>query len=183
LESLCEIAPDVPEIINGDSNRLRQVVVNLIGNAIRFTDEGEVARKVDVAFRKTNLCLLRFTVSDTGIGIAKDKLDIVFKPFSQADRSTIRKYGGTGLGLTISTPLVMLGGSGKVKNRPDCMSPIVALTANAMKGDGEKYLAAGMDGYLTKPMRPSELDQVLDRYGARLTRDSPAASSIGAGAP
>ena len=75
----------------------------------------------------------------------------------------------------------MLGGSGKVKNRPDCMSPIVALTANAMKGDGEKYLAAGMDGYLTKPMRPSELDQVLDRYGARLTRDSPATSSIRSG--
>ncbi len=68
---MCEIAPDVSEIMNGDSNRLHQVVVNPIGNAIRFTDEGEVALKADVAVRKTILCLLRFTVSDTGIGIAK----------------------------------------------------------------------------------------------------------------
>ena len=181
---MCEIAPDVSEIMNGDSNRLHQVVVNPIGNAIRFTDEGEVALKVDVAVRKTNLCLLRFTVSDAGIGIAKDKLDIVFKPFSQADSSTTRKYGGTGLGLTISTtPGNYVGGIWQGEKSTGLHVPIVALTANAMKGDREKYLAAGMDGYLTKPMRPSELDQVLDRYGARLTRDSPAASSIGAGAP
>ena len=73
LESLCEIAPTAGNY-NGDSNRLRQVVSYLIGNAIEVYRRGAVARKVDVAFRKTNLCLLRFTVSDTGIGIAKDNL-------------------------------------------------------------------------------------------------------------
>jgi signal transduction histidine kinase/CheY-like chemotaxis protein len=111
LELLCEVAPEVPEVVRGDSSRLRQVVVNLVGNAIKFTDEGEVALKVHVEAEDGEDRILRFTVSDTGIGIPQDKRESIFDPFSQADNSTTRKYGGTGLGLTISTRLVaMMGG-------------------------------------------------------------------------
>jgi two-component system sensor histidine kinase/response regulator len=112
LELLCEVAPEVPEIVRGDSTRLRQVIVNLVGNAIKFTALGEIALRVGLESREATDCLLRFTVSDTGMGIAADKLESIFAPFSQADTSTTRKYGGTGLGLTISTRLVsMMGGT------------------------------------------------------------------------
>lgn len=112
LELLCEIAPDVPEVVRGDSSRLRQVIVNLVGNAIKFTDEGEVALKVSTQAGNGELCTLHFTVSDTGVGIPAEKQKTIFDPFTQADASTTRKYGGTGLGLTISTRLVaMMGGN------------------------------------------------------------------------
>jgi len=111
LELLCEVAPEVPEIVCGDSTRLRQVVINLVGNAIKFTEHGEVAVKVQIECQEREHSLLRLTVSDTGIGIPKEKRELIFAPFSQADTSTTRKYGGTGLGLTISTRLVeMMGG-------------------------------------------------------------------------
>jgi PAS domain S-box-containing protein len=111
LELLCEIAPDVPEVVRGDSTRLRQVVINLVGNAIKFTEQGEVVVSVRIENRIGPDCVLHFTVSDTGIGIPEDKREAIFAPFSQADTSTTRKYGGTGLGLTISTRLVeMMGG-------------------------------------------------------------------------
>jgi PAS domain S-box-containing protein len=112
LELLCEIAPDVPEVVKGDSARLRQVIINLLGNAIKFTSQGEVAVRVSVETRELRDYLLRFTVADTGIGIAPEKCDSIFAPFTQADTSTTRKYGGTGLGLTISARLVaMMGGA------------------------------------------------------------------------
>jgi len=111
LELLCEVAPGVPEIVCGDSTRLRQVVMNLVSNAIKFTNQGEVAVKVHTESSDDTNCVLHFTVIDTGIGIAKEKHELIFAPFSQADSSTTRKYGGTGLGLTISTRLVeMMGG-------------------------------------------------------------------------
>ncbi|MGH9743964.1 MAG: ATP-binding protein, partial [Candidatus Acidiferrum sp.] len=111
LELLCEVAPEVPEIVRGDSSRLRQIVVNLVGNAIKFTDKGEIAVKVQVEAKESGDALYRFTVADTGIGIPEEKRKLIFEPFSQADTSTTRKYGGTGLGLTISTRLVeMMGG-------------------------------------------------------------------------
>jgi PAS domain S-box-containing protein len=111
LELLCEVAPEVPEVVCGDSTRLRQVVINLVGNAIKFTESGEIAVKVQMKSREGNECELRFTVSDTGVGIPEEKRELIFAPFSQADTSTTRKYGGTGLGLTISTRLVeMMGG-------------------------------------------------------------------------
>jgi signal transduction histidine kinase/DNA-binding response OmpR family regulator len=111
LELLCEVAPEVPEIVRGDSGRLRQVIMNLTGNAIKFTDKGEVALKVQVEATHEHDHTLRFTVADSGIGIPKEKLQLIFAPFSQADSSTTRKYGGTGLGLTISSRLVeMMGG-------------------------------------------------------------------------
>jgi PAS domain S-box-containing protein len=112
LELLCEVAPEVPEMVRGDSNRLRQIVVNLVGNAIKFTDEGEVSLRVRVDAEEGDDRILRFVVSDTGVGIPPEKQKSIFEPFSQADSSTTRKYGGTGLGLTISTRLVeMMGGT------------------------------------------------------------------------
>jgi signal transduction histidine kinase/CheY-like chemotaxis protein len=111
LELLCEVAAEVPEVVRGDSTRLRQVIINLVGNAIKFTSEGEVGVKVQVEGQEGQDRKLRLTVSDTGIGIPEDKRELIFAPFSQADTSTTRKYGGTGLGLTISTRLVeMMGG-------------------------------------------------------------------------
>jgi signal transduction histidine kinase/DNA-binding response OmpR family regulator len=111
LELLCEVAPDVPELLRGDSNRLRQVIINLIGNAIKFTNEGEVVLKVQLDATEGEDRILEFIVSDTGIGIPVEKQALIFEPFSQADTSTTRKYGGTGLGLTISSRLVeMMGG-------------------------------------------------------------------------
>jgi PAS domain S-box-containing protein len=106
LELLCEIASEVPEVVEGDSGRLRQVLVNLIGNAIKFTDKGEVALSVRLEVAGGDNHLLRFTVCDTGIGIPPEKQKLIFDPFTQADTSTTRKYGGTGLGLTISSRLV-----------------------------------------------------------------------------
>jgi signal transduction histidine kinase/CheY-like chemotaxis protein len=111
LELLCEVAPEVPEMARGDSNRLRQIIVNLVGNAIKFTDEGEVALKVRVDAEEGSDRIMHFTVSDTGAGIPPEKQKLIFEPFSQADSSTTRKYGGTGLGLSISARLVeMMGG-------------------------------------------------------------------------
>ena len=111
LELLCEVAPEVPEVVRGDSGRLRQIVVNLVGNAIKFTDRGEIAVRVQAEAREGPDYVCQFTVADTGVGIPEDKRELIFKPFSQADTSTTRKYGGTGLGLTISTRLVkMMGG-------------------------------------------------------------------------
>ena len=111
LELMCEVAPQTPELVRGDSTRLRQVMLNLVGNAIKFTSAGEVSLKVQVDAEDGKDRMLHFTVSDTGIGISPEKLKMIFEPFTQADTSTTRKYGGTGLGLTISTRLVeMMGG-------------------------------------------------------------------------
>jgi PAS domain S-box-containing protein len=106
LELLCDIGPGVPEVMRGDSNRLCQVVANLVGNAIKFTDKGNVLLELQVEAEDGALRLLHFVVADTGIGIAAEKQQMIFDSFSQADNSTTRKYGGTGLGLTISKHLV-----------------------------------------------------------------------------
>ncbi len=104
LDLALHIAPDVPRRIRGDATRLRQIAVNLLSNAIKFTDEGEVEMTVDLASEGEGL-LLHVAVRDTGIGIAEDRRDRLFKAFSQLDDSTTRKYGGTGLGLAISKRL------------------------------------------------------------------------------
>lgn len=111
LELLCEIPPKSPTFVSGDSGRLRQVLINLLGNAIKFTHEGEVSLKLQHEVLEDNAYLLHFVVSDTGVGIPKDKLDLIFGSFNQADTSTTREFGGTGLGLTISKRLIeMMGG-------------------------------------------------------------------------
>jgi PAS domain S-box-containing protein len=111
LELACRIAPDVPAAVVGDPGRLRQVLLNLVGNAIKFTHEGEVMVDVAMEWMTANDVIIRFRVTDTGIGIAQDKQWDIFGAFVQADASTTRRYGGTGLGLTISAQLVeMMGG-------------------------------------------------------------------------
>jgi two-component system sensor histidine kinase/response regulator len=111
LELLCEVSPEVAETVIGDPGRLRQILINLIGNALKFTMEGEVSLKVQSDLIEGKAATLHFIVSDTGVGIAPGKLNAIFGSFSQADTSTTREYGGTGLGLTISKHLIeMMGG-------------------------------------------------------------------------
>lgn len=110
IEIFYRMSEDVPHIILGDVTRLRQILTNLIGNAVKFTSKGEVDVSVSVEESNKNDYKLKFVVRDTGIGIPKDKMDRLFKPFSQVDSSTTRSYGGTGLGLVISKKLVELMG-------------------------------------------------------------------------
>lgn len=267
------IAPDVPTCLVGDPIRLRQVLLNLTGNAVKFTDNGGVEVRVRCDRRDAGHVLLHFEVQDTGIGIPADKLSAVFRPFEQADGSTTRKYGGTGLGLSIASQLAELmggrlwaeseAGKGSTFHFTACFGlqpggviaapsasgttvrvpssgalrvllaednavntllavrllekrghqvvavgdgraalealsrekfdvvlmdvqmpeldgleaariqrqreqgggkrvPIVALTAHAMKGDRERCLEAGMDDYVSKPLRGSQLDRVIE---------------------
>jgi CheY-like chemotaxis protein len=115
LELACRISPEVDQCLVGDAVRLQQILINLLGNAIKFTEAGKV--NLDV-YREEGFsdqpedqeCLLRFTIKDTGIGIPADKVAIIFERFTQADSSTTRRYGGTGLGLTISKQLSELMG-------------------------------------------------------------------------
>ncbi len=131
VEPACLIHADVPGMVHGDPGRLRQVLINLVGNAIKFTERGEVEVKVKVQVeageghvpslmtQRPSPITLRFEVSDTGIGISEQQRAALFQPFSQADGSTTRKYGGTGLGLSISKQLVeMMGGEIGVESEP-----------------------------------------------------------------
>ena len=118
LELLCLIEPDVPAMVQGDPGRLRQILTNLIGNAIKFTPKGEVSLHVSVDHEDETRAWVRFSVKDTGIGIPKDKIATLFRPFTQADASVTRKYGGTGLGLSISRHLAeMMGGEIGVESK------------------------------------------------------------------
>ena len=119
LDLVCEISPNLPATIVGDRHRLRQVVVNLVGNAVKFTDSGSVKIVAEAESASEREITARFTVSDTGVGIPEDRLAIIFEPFRQADASTHEKYGGTGLGLSICSRLVeLMGGGIEVESRP-----------------------------------------------------------------
>jgi len=117
LELACEVLPDVPDALAGDFPRLRQIVVNLVGNAIKFTDEGEVLVKVSCVSQLDGEAELHCVVRDTGCGIPADRLDRIFCVFEQADGSSRRRYGGTGLGLAIASRLAeMMGGGVRVES-------------------------------------------------------------------
>ena len=119
LQLNCDVKTDVPERLVGDPSRLRQILMNLTGNAIKFTDQGGVTLRVERESGERNNACLHFSVTDTGIGIPADKQAAIFQPFTQADGSTARRYGGTGLGLTISRRLVeIMGGRLWVESVP-----------------------------------------------------------------
>jgi two-component system, sensor histidine kinase and response regulator len=119
LELIYDVLPEVPDRLIGDPGRIRQILVNLIGNAIKFTERGEIMLHVGEDSREAAATCLHFTVKDTGVGIPKEKQETIFEPFSQADGSLSRKYGGTGLGLTICKRLAtLMGGAIWVESEP-----------------------------------------------------------------
>ena len=120
LQLLHNIAPEVPNYISADANRLSQVLINLVGNAIKFTEQGSIDLRVGIDLIEDNKARLHFSVRDTGIGIPQDRQRSIFEAFSQADHSTTRIFGGTGLGLTICSRLVkLMGGEIWVESKPE----------------------------------------------------------------
>jgi PAS domain S-box-containing protein len=150
LELVCQVAPDVPADLIGDPDRLRQVLVNLLGNAVKFTERGEVILRIDRDSESGEPGRLLFSVSDTGIGIPAEKLSMIFERFTQADTSTTRTHGGTGLGLAISKRLVELMGG--------------RIWVESEGGAGSVFHFTAKFGVQTRPRRkPDEL--VVDLKG------------------
>jgi two-component system, sensor histidine kinase and response regulator len=143
LELAWRVGPGVPESLKGDMGRLRQILVNLVGNAVKFTERGEVAVDVEKESEDEDGVLLHFRVRDTGIGIPKEKQEMIFDAFTQADSSSTRNYGGTGLGLAITSRLVNLIG-GK-------------LWVESELGQGSTFHFTGSFGIADRQVQPAEI--------------------------
>jgi CheY-like chemotaxis protein len=161
LKVLSRISPDVPKCLVGDPNRLKQVLLNLIGNAIKFTPHGEIIVSAEIAKHEGNSATIQLCVADTGVGIAREQQALIFEAFRQADTSFTRKFGGTGLGLAISARLVALMGGTiwvesepekgarfyctvvcKLPSRPSAMAPSVMACTTQTGGNVESLLGA-----------------------------------------
>jgi PAS domain S-box-containing protein len=146
LSLVCRISPGTPAALSGDAGRLRQIIVNLVGNGIKFTDSGAVSLSVSVETRTPVEVRLRFTVRDTGIGIPAGKHQMIFQPFTQADGSTTRQHGGTGLGLSISQRLAeLLGGKILLESAPGQGSTFTFAASFAIRDDSPAPLAAAIE--------------------------------------
>ena len=136
LELAFEIDPDIPEMLEGDYARLRQIVINLVGNSIKFTPKGEVVLTVGCVGREDQSLVLQLSIQDTGIGIPADKLGLIFEEFQQVDSSTTRTYGGTGLGLAICSRLIsLMGGRIWVESELGCGSTFHFTTQLRVRND------------------------------------------------
>jgi PAS domain S-box-containing protein len=163
LALVCEIAPETPVNLVGDPTRLQQVLLNLLGNAIKFTETGEVALRVAPNAGHAVPGALRFTISDTGIGISREKLSTVFERFTQADSSTTRRYGGTGLGLTISKRLVeLMGGRIWVDSTVGAGSVFSFVASLEISTGAKPPLAAPVAAGPASPLRPLHILLVED---------------------
>jgi protein-histidine pros-kinase len=153
LELVADVRSEVPTRIVGDPTRLRQVVINLIGNAIKFTERGEVVLEVTLDQQTDHSVFLRFSIRDTGIGVPPDKLQTIFNAFSQADVSTTRRFGGTGLGLAICARLVQLM-DGKI-------------TVDSTQGVGSVFSFTGRFGVETSALEQSQTFASAAKYAGR----------------
>ncbi len=153
LELVCRIDPAVPHVLLGDAGRLRQVLTNLIGNAIKFTDKGEILLEVTMESAQEKGCRLTFSVSDTGIGIPAEKMDLLFRYFSQIDGSAARRFDGTGLGLAISQQIVeKMGGR---------------IQAESMEGEGSTFSFAAPFTVAQEPCAGASKSPQPDLQGMR----------------
>ena len=180
LELLCQIENDVPPHLNGDSNHLRQILTNLTGNAIKFTERGEVGIRVSLERQNEEEAVLRFSVHDTGVGIAPDHQGKVFEAFAQADSSVSRRFGGTGLGLSISRRLARLMGGDLGLHSVDGQGSTFWFTTTLKKRDeaaprvlpvsvaGETRHGGGRQS--DQPRDPAGPDQPLGRLARRSAR-------------
>jgi light-regulated signal transduction histidine kinase (bacteriophytochrome)/DNA-binding response OmpR family regulator len=153
LELSCHILPEVPDGLQGDPTRLRQILVNLVGNAIKFTPQGEVAVEVAIQEELEDEVVLHFAVRDTGLGIPLEKQQTIFEAFTQADTSTSRQFGGTGLGLSISLRLVkMMGGRVWLESEPGRGSTFHFTTRLKMQNLSRKYNPIGAENLQDLPV-------------------------------
>ena len=170
LELVCHILPDVPTALIGDPGKLRQIIVNIAGNSLKFTEEGEIVIRVEMESETDDSVNLHFMVSDTGIGIPQDKLDSIFKSFEQVDGSITRKYGGTGLGLSITRQFVeMMGGEIRVESPWDCRLSIDDCRLN----DGSK-----LKNNRQSPIANQQSSEANQPIANRQSKAVPAAFSI-----
>jgi two-component system, sensor histidine kinase and response regulator len=186
LELTCDIRPEVPEQVIGDPTRLRQILVNLASNAIKFTERGDVALRVEVESQAGDSVKLHFSVRDTGIGIPEDKHRQIFEAFSQADTSTTRRFGGTGLGLTICSRLVaLMNGRLWLESTPGQGSTFhftVQLGIAERKAEAPRIepRLAGTAVLIVddNPTNRRVLSEMLGRWGARVTEAETAAAAL-----
>jgi signal transduction histidine kinase/ligand-binding sensor domain-containing protein/CheY-like chemotaxis protein len=174
LELVCSVDASVPHAVNADPVRLRQVLVNLLGNAIKFTDHGEVTIRVGCESRNGIDSCLHFTVLDTGIGIAPDKLKSIFDAFAQADSSTTRKFGGTGLGLAICYHLVQLmGGTIWAKSELGCGSEFHFTATFRAARTSEKSFSPPESSFLQNHMEEQSAFPLVRGLTILLAEDNP----------
>lgn len=177
VEILVDISPDIPYRVYGDATRLRQVLMNLAANAVKFTRQGQVTLSVQRAHLMDDIASVRFTVTDTGIGIAPEKLDQIFESFVQADGSITRKFGGTGLGLSISKQLVeLMGGSITVESAPNVGSSFaftlrMPIAQRVSTDKAVKSAFADLHALVIDPNRTARyvLVQHLENWGIQVT--------------
>jgi signal transduction histidine kinase len=178
LELLCDVRPEVPQEIVADRIRLTQVLGNLLGNALKFTNQGEVELKVAMESRQADSATLHFAVRDTGVGIPVAKQKSIFEAFAQADGSTSRRYGGTGLGLTISSRLVeMMGGRIWVESQPGWGSCFHFTVRVGLADEVREANAAGFSRRETLPLIAVDDDLPLEGAATTLLAGCPREAS------
>jgi CheY-like chemotaxis protein len=161
LQIHAHVDPAVPAVLEGDPVRLRQVLTNLVGNAVKFTAQGKVGIDVDVADETPEATLLRITVRDTGIGIVPEAQATLFAPFTQADASTTRRYGGTGLGLTIAQRLVALMGGAIGVNSTSDVGSTFWLTLRLARSGADRTPPPAQVGPAVEPAATGARGRVL----------------------
>ena len=189
IELICAVSPDVPSLLRGDPGRLRQVLLNLVGNAIKFTSAGEIVVRVTLEHSGADEVALRFSVRDTGIGIPADKLGQLFRKFTQVDASSTRKFGGTGLGLAISKQLAeLMGGEIDVQTEQGCGSEFgftARFERQPVEGSVAPGLPAALAGVRALIVAPSQthrevLAAALEAWGVRPSTAADAQAALSA---